>query len=279
MMFICKGKIFELPYGSARPYPTFSGSHKTIQIQRSQPHAGTLFLRYTSEFFSSIVPLYLSVFQVEDPVDQFSEVIQSMFGYYDRFSLCFQNGKKLPEILDREGVKIRRWLIQDEKIRFHGRRRSTCNLLFLSSGKREDTPVKQLTEPQPPGHLLYSLSHSFLRKAVIFRPESKFTGSIYIEELGTGILEHRTHFFRNVKQRQFPRLLPIQTDSPRKISFIIVGDQSVKEAGQGCLSASRFSAEENKRAILYPAGNMPQRSAFLVAGTFVSTGTVRRIRK
>ena len=101
--------------------------------------------------------------------------------------------------------------------------RSTCNLLFLSSGKREDTPVKQLTEPQSPGHLLYSLSHSFFRKAVIFRSESKFTGSIYIEELGTGILEHRTHFFRNVKQRQFPRILPFQTDSPRKISFIIVG--------------------------------------------------------
>ena len=237
-MFICKSKIFELPYGFARPYLAISGSHKTIQIQRTQPHAGTLFLRYTSEFFCSIVSLYLSAFQVEDPVDQFPEIIQSMFGYYDCFSLCFQNGKKVPEILDREGVKIRRRLIQDEKIRFNGRRRSTCNLLFFSSGKRKDTPVKQLTEPQSPGHLLYSLSHSVFRQAVIFRAESKLTGGIHIEKLGTWILEHGTHFFRNIIQRQFPRILPFQTDSPRKIPFIIVGDQSVKETGQSCLSAS-----------------------------------------
>ena len=184
--------------------------HKEIfQNISPQSHLSPLFFCQIFKLCGWIILNNLSLFHINKPIRQPTQIIQAMLRYNNRFSLFLPVSDYSSQIHDWSCIQIRRGFVQDKNIRFHDRNPCTGNLLLLSTWKLKNIASNQFFQMQLLNCSLQSIFDFFLWHSKIFTSKSNLACCIYIKKLWPWILKNTSNNFCCIIQWLLRNIYPI----------------------------------------------------------------------
>ena len=173
-------------------------------------------------------------------------------------SALFQLFQDLPELADTLPIQIGGRLVQYKQLRPHGPGAGAGNALFFSTGQSKNAPLQQRSHSADLDSGFQRLCHFIMGRSTTLQPKKHLAGGVQIEELGLGVLKHRTHRPRQFPQRGLCHILAADHNSSRQCPTSSMLEQAIDKLDDCGLAAAALSGEQDKFPRFHRKGAVPK---------------------
>ena len=175
---------------------------------------------------------------------------------HDGFSFGFPSKECLLQFFDGLQIQIGGWLVQHHHLWAQCGNRGAGDFLLFAAGQLEDTASQKIFNLQLFCCCIHTGMDFIFRNTHIFTAESKLAGSIYAEELTSGVLKHTAYKFCRFIQLCFRHIQTIYHCKAFKLSLVEMGNQTIDQSGDGGFSTTGFATKQDTFSISNGQGNI-----------------------
>ena len=223
-----------------------------------QSHGAAFLLGQSEEILPGIFPFQLPAPQIEHPISKIRSVPKAVLCHQHGLSALFQLFQDLPELADTLPIQIGGRLVQYKQLRPHGPGAGAGNALFFSTGQSKNAPLQQWPHSADLDGGFQRLCHFIVGRSTTLQPKKHLAGGVQIEELGLGVLKHRTHRPRQFPQRGLCHILAADHNSSRQCPTSSMLEQAIDKLDDCGLAAAALSGEQDKFPRFHRKGAVPK---------------------
>ncbi|OQA23528.1 MAG: hypothetical protein BWY63_00182 [Chloroflexi bacterium ADurb.Bin360] len=130
-------------------------------------------------------------------------VFNTVFNQEDTYPFICQTAEQSKRFLCAGRIEACQWLIQQQHGRAHRQHPGQSDFLFLTPGEMEGLPITQMGNAQIAERLIHPLTNLSAWQTQILQPKSHLSKNMGPQNLAVGILQHRSHTLRDMRQAHF----------------------------------------------------------------------------